>query len=732
MAGVRYSFADFELDAEGFELRRNGHLIRLERKPVELLILFAQSQGRLVTRSEIAGHLWEKEVFVDTEHGINTAVRKVRAALRDDPERPRFLQTVTRAGYRFLPAVTVEQTLPAVPRSAPPNPLPIPTPDAHPAASIPQPPAAALTPASPASRKHWYAALAFLAAVVAAAGWFALHLAALRHDGALPEIRYEQITDLNDSAVSPALSPDGKTVAFFRDDTWFPVTGPLYAQSLIGGEPQLVADDPRPKYGLTFTPDGSALAYSVFAARTFDTYTVPVAGGTPQLFLRNAAGLTWLDSQNLLFSRNDVGVHLGVVKGTASKGATEVVYFPEHQRGMAHLALPSPDKKWILVVEMDQSGHWAPCRLVALQGAHDTRQIGPKAPCTAAAWSRDGRWTYFTARTNGESHLWRQRFPDGTPQQITFGAVEEEGIAVEPSGDSLITSAGTSTHALWLHSSTGEHALTSEGEVLEGQTPPVFRPGNQSIFFLLRRNTSSAGGELRRIDLLTGRETELLPGVIPLEFDISPDAHSVVYTAAAPNGGTALWLASIQGSAPPVNLGVGNARFPRFGAPGEIIFQATDGTANFVEAVHTDGTARHRLLPFSISELFAVSPQGRWAVAMMSETPTVAALPLDGGPPRVLCKGLCRPQWAADDRFLVVPLTAVPGRSPSRSAAIPIGPGEVLPALPADGLRADTPPSTVPGMRWLDLSGIIPGPDLATYAFVKHTTHCNLFRLTLR
>src|SRR3569833_314980 len=73
---------------------------------MELLILLASRQGQLVTRAEIAERLWSREVFVDTEHGINTAVRKLRHVLRDDAEEPKFIQTVTGMGYRFVGSVT--------------------------------------------------------------------------------------------------------------------------------------------------------------------------------------------------------------------------------------------------------------------------------------------------------------------------------------------------------------------------------------------------------------------------------------------------------------------------------------------------------------------------------------------------------------------------------------------------------------------------------------------------
>ena len=76
---------------------------------MELLIQLASREGQLVTRSEIADRLWAGEVFVDTEHGINTAIRKLRYLLRDDPDDPRFIQTVIGMGYRFIAPITTVQ-----------------------------------------------------------------------------------------------------------------------------------------------------------------------------------------------------------------------------------------------------------------------------------------------------------------------------------------------------------------------------------------------------------------------------------------------------------------------------------------------------------------------------------------------------------------------------------------------------------------------------------------------
>src|SRR5258708_26955168 len=84
---------DFELDLRAYELRRSGHSLKLERIPLELLRLLLERSGQLVTRDQIVERIWGKEVFVDTDNSINSAVRKVRQVLDDEPIQPRFVQT---------------------------------------------------------------------------------------------------------------------------------------------------------------------------------------------------------------------------------------------------------------------------------------------------------------------------------------------------------------------------------------------------------------------------------------------------------------------------------------------------------------------------------------------------------------------------------------------------------------------------------------------------------------
>jgi TolB-like protein/DNA-binding winged helix-turn-helix (wHTH) protein/Tfp pilus assembly protein PilF len=98
-------FEEFDLDIERYELRRSGYPLKLERIPMELLILLLQSEGKLVRRDVINHRLWGENAFQDTGHSVNTAVNKLRYILRDDPRDPRFIQTVVGQGYRFIAKV---------------------------------------------------------------------------------------------------------------------------------------------------------------------------------------------------------------------------------------------------------------------------------------------------------------------------------------------------------------------------------------------------------------------------------------------------------------------------------------------------------------------------------------------------------------------------------------------------------------------------------------------------
>ena len=100
----RACFGSFEVDFASHELRYHGRKVNLQEKPFQVLAILLDHSGELVTREEFRQRLWPSDTFVDFEHGINTAVKKLREALEDDAETPRFIETLPKRGYRFVAA----------------------------------------------------------------------------------------------------------------------------------------------------------------------------------------------------------------------------------------------------------------------------------------------------------------------------------------------------------------------------------------------------------------------------------------------------------------------------------------------------------------------------------------------------------------------------------------------------------------------------------------------------
>jgi serine/threonine protein kinase len=244
--------------------------------------------------------------------------------------------------------------------------------------------------------------------------------------GGQPAARSEwvQLTNFPDSAVQPALSPDGRMLTFIRGPSTFVTRGEVYVKILPDGNPVQLTRDDQPKMSPVFSPDGSRIAYT---AGGWDTWIAPALGGEPQLWLPNASGLVWVDKRTLLFSEIKKGQHMAIVTAEESRAGARNVYVPPRETGMAHRSYPSPDGKWVLVVEMDPSP-WLPCRLVPSDGSSPGRQVGPpEAGCTYAAWSPQSHraagyllWRTFARRPLDADHcLWGEC----TREHLAYGAL---------------------------------------------------------------------------------------------------------------------------------------------------------------------------------------------------------------------------------------------------------------------------------------------------------------------
>jgi eukaryotic-like serine/threonine-protein kinase len=553
---------------------------------------------------------------------------------------------------------------------------------------------------------------------LAGAGWYF----GARNRPVTSPSEYIQLTDFSDSAVAPALSRDGRVVAFFRGGLSFLTTSPIYAKLLPDGQATQLTSDSSRKYGLTFTPDGSRVAYTVLEPDDeWSTWTVPVTRGAPARIMRNAAGLTWIGDGRILFSEvmSGTSLHMGIVTAQESRAGEREIYFPGHERAMAHYSHLSPDRKSILAVEMDQTARWQRCRLLPVEGGPAGAQVGPEGACFAAAWSPDGKWMYFDASVQGASHLWRQRFPGGVAEQITFGPGEEEGLAVSPDGKSVISSVGVHKSSVWIHDGSGERAISVEGSA----TLPRIPADGKRVYYLLRKNASAAS-ELWSADWASGQSSAALPGVSMTDFAISRDGQQVAFTSQEGKGSQIL-VAPLDGSAPP-RLIARDGDGVAFGAPGELVFRQLGAQVNYLARVKTDGTGLARVLNQPITDLLAVSPDGSLAAIGGDNTSLVS---LKDGTLKQVCSSVCLVHWPAAGGFLY--LTINPDwANGGATVALPLRRGEWVPQLEPAGIVADAG-GKIPGSLEIHEGELAPGADPRTYAFSKLEFVGNLFRIPL-
>ncbi|MGD0628812.1 MAG: protein kinase, partial [Terracidiphilus sp.] len=415
-------------------------------------------------------------------------------------------------------------------------------------------------PAMPAKTTAWkvYYAIAAAAAILAigVAAYF-LH----RPSAALlpASSEWEQLTFFTDSAVYPALSPDGRMLAFIRGEDSFLGTGEVYVKMLPSGEPVQLTHDGKIKLSPAFSPDNSRIVFSV--VEPWDTWEVPVLGGEPRLLLPNSSSLTWIDGgRRLLFSEIKEGLHMALVTTDENRGNNRDVYVPVGKRSMAHHSYLSPDGKSVLVVEMDSQAEILPCRVVPFQGPGDIKVVGPPiGPCHAGAWSPDGKWIYLAARTD-DFHLWRQRIPDGEPEQITFGPTSQDGIAMAPDGKSLITSVGSEDRSVWLHDKNGDHQISSEGNTLR----PEFSADGRKLYYLMSSGKMQ-GVQLWAKDLDSGKSEQILSDYamdkqglskeLPMDdYSVSKDGKQVAFAVNDESGRSNLWVAPTNHRSSPVHI----------------------------------------------------------------------------------------------------------------------------------------------------------------------------------
>jgi len=557
----------------------------------------------------------------------------------------------------------------------------------------------------------------------------------LGHGTPASPTNWEQMTFFTDSAVYPALSPDGRMLAFIRGNSAFFGVGEIYVKLLPSGDAVQLTHDPLRKLGPTFSPDGSRIAYGTVGP--WDTWEVPVLGRQPNVLLRNASSLTWIDNgKHLLFSEIKQGLHMALVTTDQARGQSRDVYVPAGERSMVHHSYLSPDGRWVLMVVMDNQGRLSPCQVVRFDGSAGARAVGPaNATCIAGAWSPDGKWVYISSNPGGPFHIWRQKFPDGPLQQVTSGTTQEEGIAMNFDGKSLLTSVGVHDGTIWIHDNGADRQLSLEGSASGGSFS-----GDGSKLYYVMDSKQGPGAELWVRELASEKtervasDAAILPGSTMEDYSVSHDDKQVAFSLKDQNGVSHVWLSPTDHRSSPRELASAAGQdSPRFLPNGDLLLRSTEDGQNFLYRISQDGTQRRKITPDPILDLRSASPDGRWVVASTRQTDdeqSVAtfAYPLDGGPPVRVCKSFtlfCGGSWDVGGRFFYLGF----GSSDENTYALPVNPARGIPNFPSGGvtgadLKADKRVIVIP--QEIE-SAVRPN----YYSYTRHNIRRNIYRVPL-
>ena len=508
---------------------------------MELLILLVQRRGELVSREEIAQCLWGKDVFLDVDHSINTAVRKIRIVLRDDPEKPRFVETVVGKGYRFAAPVICNNGDSNRQVQQPPPP-----------AEVVSGPAVLPPQRRVASNRLWFLLVGVAVLALGVSLW--LRRTEYFWRNVIAQARFQTVTDFDGIEQAAAVSRDGQFVAFLSDrdgqmDVWVTQVGSGQFHNLThGSQPELVNPSIRT---LAFSPDASLVTFWIRgkdAASEGDisVWAVPTLGGQPRPYLDGAAEFDWShDGSRLAYHTPGPGDPLFVLDSGPQAKARRIFTAPAGIH--AHFPLWSPDNAFIYFVQG------------SLPDKLDIWRIPPSGGAPQRITSHNGRVTY-PVLLDRRTLLYLAGDPDGSgpwlygmdverriPHRLTSGPDRYTSLAASVDGRRLVATLANPKTSLWRLRIADAPTEVSAAAQIPLTTSTGFSP-RLGPNYLLYVSATSASESIWK--LVNGTAAELWSSQEARVFGgpaISPDGRYVAFSVRQ-HGQTLLYVMQADGT----------------------------------------------------------------------------------------------------------------------------------------------------------------------------------------
>ncbi len=670
-SGATLRFGLFEADLKTGELRRSGIRVRLQGQPFKLLAVLLQHPGEVVTREQLHQELWGADTTVDFDHSLGIAVNKLREALGDSAENPRFVETLPKRGYRFIAPVKAAEP-PVQEQTAP---LPV----------------ALASVAIPARVKPWQWAASTLVVLGVALG-LALLRPAARSPYRVQQVTFSGHVLTNDTELQGFSSSagDGTRLYFSQMDNGNPVLAVALAANGEIGQMHIPTEIGAPLIG-SLSPDGSKLIVRshLQAEPEQPLWVVPTLGGdarrVPNVLAHDA---TWMPDGHRLLIAN--GNELTVVGSDGSEPHKLLT-----TAGLAFWLRWSPEGSRLRFTLRDPARQTSELWEVAADGSNPHPLLPgwsqPASEC-CGSWTADGEQFVFQSSHNGNSNIWARREmpwyrPQGKPAQITNGPLDYQAPSTSP-GNHVVTFIGVNAQIELLRALPGSRTFVALDQNLAAAALAEYSPDGQWVAWLNASDSSlwrSRVDGSQRIELTT-------PPLRIFGMKWSPDDRRLAVMAEEPGKPWKIYLIDAEGGkfTPVLNEGRNEADPDWAGDGQSLVFGRLPNRMDSVQpkAIYMLDLETHRVtgVPGSTG-LFSprLSPDGRYIAAMRLDQ--MALMLFDRSTQKwtaISNHGVGDPTWSHDGKYVYFQDFLEAGK-PIYRIAVPSGQPEQVATI--DSLR---------------------------------------------